>query len=166
MHVAAVALCKVCICMADINIPLNVPTWSWAGPEEVILGHHCLALSSPFVGENRRLCMVASVTSRCLLISWPPAQCKSSPKVSVPEVAFCWCVCIHIKQCRLPVTLLALHPWNKQSLCVPDDCHLCAVGLYYFCFFSIMKSSEIKKRKKKAMDFLIPFWGMVYAPKQ
>lgn len=50
VHVEAVALCKVCVCMAGINtpinIPTNIPTWSWAGPAGVILGHHCLLSSA------------------------------------------------------------------------------------------------------------------------
>lgn len=58
VHVEAVALCKVCVCMAGINIPINIPTWSWAGPAGVILGHHGLTFSNLFVAENRRLCMV------------------------------------------------------------------------------------------------------------
>lgn len=56
VHVEAVALCKVCVCMAGINMPINIPTWSWAAPAGVILGCCCLALSSPLGGENRRLC--------------------------------------------------------------------------------------------------------------
>lgn len=133
-------------------LALTYPTWSWAGPEGGILGCHCSALL-----VSKTECFYgASLTSRCLVISWS-APCKNNRNGFVPEVALWWGVCIHTKQCRSPITMLNLcwhYIHGTDNLRVLDAFHLHAMGIFYLFFYNKdERHPPRKKKKKKSANF-------------